>query len=100
MGRLSDGKKGAILSSASSADVSGENADKSVSNTGSGNNWAPKPIVRTREMTRIGRADFSNADGEMRVRAFVSAPLMGVAGGIRLISKGAANARSIGLQQI
>ena len=99
IGRLSSGKYGAILSSASSAGVSGENADKSVSKTGRGNSWEPKAIVRTREMTRIGMDDFSNAEGEMRVRSFDSSPPIGVAGRIRLISKKATNAHSIALQQ-
>ena len=71
----------------------------SVSNTGSGNNWAPKAIVRIREMTRIGMDAFSNAEEEMSVRAFDSAPPIGVAGRIRLISKGATNAHTIVLEK-
>jgi len=98
IGRLSGGKKESILASASSAGVSGENADRSVSNTGSGNNWAPSASVRTREMTRIGIDAFSNVEEEMSVRAFDSAPPIAVAGRMRLISKGAVNARIITLQ--
>ena len=98
IGRLSAGKYESILASAFSAGVSGENADKSVSKTGRGNSWAPKARVRTNEMTRIGMEAFSNAEEEMRVGAFDSAPPIGVAGRIRLISKKATNARSIALQ--
>ena len=49
-------------------------------------------------MARIGIDAFSNVEEDMSVRAFDSAPPIGVAGRIRLISKKAANARSIALQ--
>ena len=69
-----------------------------MSKTGKGNSWAPKTSVRAREMTRIGMADFSNAEEEMRVRSFDSSPPIVAGGRIRLISKKATNARSIALQ--
>ena len=69
-------------------------ADRSVSKTGIGNNCAPKATVRSKAQARIGMDAFSKVPALTSVRFVDSPPPIGVASGIRLISKKAASTRS------
>ena len=62
-------------------------AERSVSKTGSGNNWAPNTIVRIAETRRIGSADLSKIAEFAKVRSLSSPPPIGVASGILVISR-------------